>query len=197
MTRRPAAFLDRDGTIIHDVDYIARPEQVALMVGAGEAIRALNERGVAVVVVTNQSGIARGLLTLGEYEAVGARLAEVLAVHGARIDATYFCPHYPSITGPCDCRKPGRLLFDRAIADLNLDASASMFAGDRARDVLPARVFGGAGYLVRGATTPPAEVGEAAESGALVVDSLDAAVRLFLDGTARSHPLFPRGFQIS
>src|SRR5690349_1158309 len=101
MARR-AAFLDRDGTIIEDVNYISRPDQVRLRPNAAEAIALLNEHGVPVVVVTNQSGIARGMFTVADYEAVRDRVAQVLGAHGARIDASYFCPHYPAVSGPCD-----------------------------------------------------------------------------------------------
>jgi histidinol-phosphate phosphatase family protein len=178
MTGRRAAFLDRDGTIIEDVSFISRPEQVQLRPGAAEGIALLNRSGVAVVVVTNQSGIARGMFTVADYEAVHDRLAEVLAEHDAHIDASYYCPHHPTVSGPCDCRKPARKLFDDAIADLGLDAAASMFAGDRARDVLPARTFGGVAYLIPASSTPPGEIDESIAAGATVVSSLlDAAQR--------------------
>ena len=186
MTRRRAAFLDRDGTIIEDVSYIARPEQVQLRPGAGEAIALLNASDVAVVVVTNQSGIAQGRFTLADYEAVRSRVDEVLAAHDARIDASYYCPHHLDFTGPCDCRKPSRLLFDTAISDLDLDGPRSMFAGDRIRDVLPALAFGGAGFLVSASSTPPAELAEATSAEIPVVDSLLAAVQRFLGATVRT-----------
>jgi len=180
VTRRSAAFLDRDGTIIDDVNYIARPEDVRLRDGAGEAIALLNDRGIAVVVVTNQSGLAQGHFSIADYHQVRERLDAELATHNAKIDATYFCPHHPDFTGPCDCRKPGRLLFDQAIADLEIDPSASMFAGDRIRDVLPVHTFGGRAYLVRAASTPPDELEQAAAVPAEVVDSLLDAVHRYL-----------------
>jgi len=187
VTRRPAAFLDRDGTIIDDVDYIARPEDVRLLPGAGEAIALLNAHDVAVVVVTNQSGLAQGRFTLADYNAVRERVDQVLTAHNAKIDATYFCPHHPDFTGPCDCRKPGRLMYDQAIADLELDAAASMFAGDRIRDVVPARTFGGSAYLVRAHSMPSLEIEEAEKVPAHVVPSLRDAVHHFLGSRERSH----------
>lgn len=187
MARR-AAFLDRDGTIIEDVSYISRPDDVRLRPTAAEAIALLNAHDVAVVVITNQSGIARGMLTDADYETVRERLAAVLAERGAYIDASYYCPHYPSVSGPCDCRKPARLLFDQAIADLDLDAGASMFAGDRARDVLPAVTFGGAAYLIPASSTPAPEVDESVRAaGATVVGSLLDAAQQFLSASS----LFP------
>lgn len=179
MTARRAAFLDRDGTIIEDVSYIARPDDARLRPGAADAIQSLNARGIAVVVVTNQSGIARGMFTDADYEAVRVRVDELLAEHGARIDASYYCPHYPDISGACDCRKPGTVLFDRAIRDLRLDPSSSMFAGDRLRDIIPARHYGGTAFLVQAPSSPDAEVAAARASGAVIVDSLLDAVRRF------------------
>ncbi|HUQ81922.1 MAG TPA: HAD family hydrolase [Gemmatimonadaceae bacterium] len=178
MTRR-AAFLDRDGTIIEDVSYIARPDDARLRPGAADAIRTLNERGIAVVVVTNQSGIGRGLFSDADYHAVRARVDEMLAVEHAHVDAEYYCPHYPDVTGPCECRKPGTLLFDRAISDLDIDASTSLFVGDRLRDILPARRYGGQAYLVRAESSLPDEVVAAQEVGAEIVDSLLDAVHRF------------------
>ena len=132
MSRR-AAFLDRDGTIIEDVSYISRADQVRLLPTAAEAIALLNEHDVAVVVITNQSGIARGKFTTADYEAVRDRVDQVLAAAGAHIDASYYCPHHPCVSGACDCRKPGSKLFDQAIAELDLAPATSMFAGDRTR----------------------------------------------------------------
>jgi len=109
MTR--AVFLDRDGTIVEDNGFLHEPGKVKLLPGAAAAIRCLNQAGYLVVVVTNQSGIARGLYTTEEYTAVQRRLGELLTAHGAVIDGSYFCPHHPQFTGPCECRKPGTKLF--------------------------------------------------------------------------------------
>ena len=186
MTLRRAAFLDRDGTIIEDIDYISRAEDVVLRPGAAEAIRSLNDNDIAVIVITNQSGIARGRFTVAEYEAVRARVAEVLAEHDAQIDATYYCPHHPDFGGPCQCRKPGTLLFDLAIADLGIDPRLSMFAGDRLRDVMPARKYGGIPYLISSPTTPPGELDDATNGGIEIVTSLREAVQSFVASTSRS-----------
>lgn len=176
---RRAAFLDRDGTIIDDVHYISRPGDVRLIPAAARAIRRLNDEGVPVVVVTNQSGIARRMFTLDDFERVQARIIELLAGSGARIDATYFCPHHPDAGGPCDCRKPGTELFARASRELALDPSRSLFAGDRWRDVAPALAFGGMGVLVPAPHTAPDDLARA-EAGATVAATLDGAVELFL-----------------
>jgi len=142
---RAAVFLDRDGTIVEDAGpgFLHDPGQVRLVPGAGEAIRRLGEAGFLVVAVTNQSGIARGLYTAADYEAVQRRLVELLATHGARLDASYFCPHHPQFTGPCDCRKPGTKLFLDAQRALGMDFARSWWVGDRLSDVQPARLLGG------------------------------------------------------
>ena len=173
---RPAAFLDRDGTIIHDVNYIASPEQVALVPGAVTAIRELNRAGVPVIIITNQSGIARGLLTISDYVLVQVEMTRVLLAEGAYVDATYYCPHHPAITGPCECRKPGTLLYRQAAAEHGIDLASSYYIGDRWRDVAPALTFGGTGILVPTDSTPSDERLRA-EREALVVESLPAAVR--------------------
>ena len=180
MTRR-AVFLDRDGTIIRDADYIRDPAHVELLPGAASAIRRLNDAGIPVVVVTNQSGIARGFFTERENQRVQERMEELLdADSGARIDATYVCPHHPDFTGPCDCRKPGTLLFRRAAQDLDLTTERSWFLGDRLRDIEPARALGGIGVMVRGHATPVEELAQATKEFP-VVSSLDDAVTRVLD----------------
>src|SRR4051812_35928947 len=115
MTLRPAAFLDRDGTIIRDANYVRDPADVVLLPGAAAAIAKLNARGIPAFIITNQSGIARGYLDASDYERVRARVDELLIAAGARIEATYMCPHHPDITGPCNCRKPGIGMYRQAI----------------------------------------------------------------------------------
>lgn len=158
---RRAVFLDRDGTIIEDTGYLRDPNRVRLLPEAAAAIRKLNGNGFPVLVVTNQSGIARGLLSLDEYSATERRLDELLATEGARLDAHYFCPHLPDVDGPCECRKPGTLLYRQAAERLQLDLTGSWWVGDRVRDLLPAKAFGGRGILV----LTGAGVSQAAEAG--------------------------------
>lgn len=145
---RRAVFLDRDGTIIEDVAYLRDKSQVRLLPGAATSIKRLNDRGFLAIVVTNQSGIARGLVSRNEYRLAQRRLDELLAQQGARLDAHYFCPHLPELTGPCDCRKPGVLLYRQAAEQFQIDFTQSWWVGDRMRDVLPAEALGGHGVLV-------------------------------------------------
>lgn len=179
---RPAVFLDRDGTVNIDTHYLRRPEDVQLIPGAAEAIARLNTAGVPVIVVSNQSGIGRGLLTHAEYEAVRSRIDELLALSGARIDATYICPHAPSPDGGaalCECRKPGTLLFRTAAAEHSIDLPRSTFIGDRWRDVSPALELGARGILVPSPDTPPADFTRA-RTELSVVRSLGEAVDCIL-----------------
>jgi D-glycero-D-manno-heptose 1,7-bisphosphate phosphatase len=148
MTRPSGVFVDRDGTIIEDPGYLADPGGLRLIPGAAEGVAQLNAAGIPVVVVTNQSGIARGLYGWEQYRAVKTRLDTLLARFGARLDATYVCPHHPSVTGPCTCRKPSPRLFTEAAEALRIDLAQAVWIGDRMSDVEPALAFGGTGLLV-------------------------------------------------
>ena len=182
MTGRAGVFLDRDGTLIEDPGYLADPGAIRLLPGAAEAVARLNALQLPAVVVTNQSGIARGLLTEGEYLAVEARLDSILAGKGARLDAHYFCPHHPELTGPCACRKPGDLLYRRAAERFGLSLDRCCWIGDRVRDVAAAATFGGRAILVlTGAGREEATRPEAA--AATVVADLSAAVDLLVRET--------------
>jgi len=149
-----AVFLDRDGTLIEEVGYLDRPERVELFPWTIDAIRSLNRAGIRVVVVTNQSGIARGYFTEATVEQIHCRVSELLAVGGASVDAYYYCPHHPDgsvaeYARVCDCRKPARGLIDRAVRELDVDPRRSVAVGDRWLDVALAREVGAKGILVR------------------------------------------------
>jgi len=169
-------FLDRDGTIVEDAGFLHDPGKVKLLSGAAGAIRRLNAGGFLVIVVSNQSGIGRGLYGVEDYTAVQRRLGELLAAapHPARIDASYFCPHHPQFTGPCECRKPGTKLFRDAQQALDIDLTRSWWVGDRLSDVQPARILEGNGILV---TTGEGNLhqGQARAIGVMVVADLAAA----------------------
>jgi D-glycero-D-manno-heptose 1,7-bisphosphate phosphatase len=178
---RPAAFLDRDGTIIQEREYLDDPAGVELIDGAVEGLRMLAESGFALVLVTNQSGIARGLYTEAQFRAVQDRLEAILAGAGVHLDGVYYCPHHPDVAGPCPCRKPGLGMYQDAARQLDLNVSASLYIGDRLRDVLPALALGGRGFLVRtgfGAAEAPA-----APADVHVVGDLREAARLALGRT--------------
>ena len=137
---RKACFFDRDGVIIEEADYIHDPAQVRLCPFAAEAIRTMHDAGRLVVVVSNQSGIARGYFTEADLRAVEARVNELLAEAGVKIDAAYYCFHHrkgivPEYAIDCDCRKPKPGLFLRAAKDLDIDLSASFMIGDKESDL--------------------------------------------------------------
>jgi histidinol-phosphate phosphatase family protein len=157
----PALFIDRDGTLIADAHYLADASRVHLLPGAANAVAKANAAQVPVVVVTNQSGIARGLITHAQYEAVRDRTSALLSAGGATVLATYHCPHWGHPKAPCECRKPGLGMYREAAAAHQLDLMRSAYIGDRWRDVQPALATGGIGILVPGIETPAADVEEA------------------------------------
>jgi D-glycero-D-manno-heptose 1,7-bisphosphate phosphatase len=190
--QRAAVFLDRDGTIIEDVAYLRHPDQARLIPGAAQAIKRLNDRGILAIVVTNQSGMARGLLSRHQYQAAEQRVDELLQAEGAKLDAHYFCPHLPELTGPCDCRKPGVLLYRQAAEQFKIDLGASWWVGDRLRDVLPAETLHGQGVLVltgAGAT----EAREQKASRFMKAKDLAAAVDVILRERQLRDPSVPSG----
>jgi D-glycero-D-manno-heptose 1,7-bisphosphate phosphatase len=184
---RPAVFLDRDGTINVDTIHVSQRDTVRLIPGAAAAIARLNDAGVPVIVVSNQSGIGRGLFTMEEYDSVRVRIDELLAAEGAHLDAVYICPHSPDALPACECRKPLTALYTQASTDHGLDLAASWYVGDRLRDILPARTFGGHGILVPRDTTPAVDV-VAARDGFALSTTLGSAVDRILAGLALSTP---------
>jgi D-glycero-D-manno-heptose 1,7-bisphosphate phosphatase len=173
-----AVFLDRDGTIMEDAHYIKSPDQVRLIPGAAAAVKRINEAGVPAIVVTNQSGLARGKFKPEDYEAVREHFEALLAAEGAHIDASYFCPHHPSITGPCDCRKPATGMFEDAIRDFHLDAANVAYVGDRWRDVVASKKLGGRGIMIASHMTTDDDRRKAREDGIETVSDLQAAVEM-------------------
>lgn len=165
--------MDRDGTLIREREYLADPAGVELMPGAVEALAAFQGAGYGVVIVTNQSGIARGYYDDAAYRAVEAEVESRLESAGVRVLGTYHCPHHPDLTGPCDCRKPAVGLFRRAAREHGLDLTASVYIGDRVRDVSPGLELGGSAILVR--TGYGTEEEAEAPAGVAVVDDLAAA----------------------
>ncbi len=139
MTGRPALFLDRDGVLTVEDSYITRPENLRLETGAAEAVRILNAAGVLAVVVSNQSGVARGLMSEQDMADVHARLEQLLAEGGARLDAAYYCPNHldgtvERFSRDASCRKPQTGMIDAAVRDLDIDLSTSAMVGDQLTD---------------------------------------------------------------
>jgi D-glycero-D-manno-heptose 1,7-bisphosphate phosphatase len=145
--RKPALLLDRDGTMNVDRGWVHRPEEFVWIEGAREAIRWANDRGILVLVITNQAGIARGLYTETEFRAFTDWIDGQLAAVGAHVDATYHCPHHPTeghgeYRRPCRCRKPAPGLLERALADWGFDPARSVLVGNAAHDLEAATTAG-------------------------------------------------------
>ena len=178
---RPAVFLDRDGTLIEEVGHLGDPDGVVLIPGVPRALRRLDGAGFALVVASNQAGVARGLFTEDDIRSVNARTADLLASAGAPpIAGWYWCPHHPEFTGPCDCRKPAAGMLKRAARDLDLHLETSWMVGDHPVDAGAARAAGARAIVVRtghgllpGADHDPGP-------GVLRADDLEAAADLIL-----------------
>ncbi|HET7293345.1 MAG TPA: HAD family hydrolase [Vicinamibacteria bacterium] len=154
MKGRPCIFMDRDGTLSHEVGYVNHASRFELFPWSVEAVRLVNRAGWAAVVVTNQAGVARGYFPEAVIHEVHARMAAAMEAGGARFDGVYFCPHHPSAGEPpyrrdCDCRKPRPGLLRRAEAELRLDLSRSWVVGDRHGDLQLAWSVGARGALVK------------------------------------------------
>ncbi|SDF84225.1 D-glycero-beta-D-manno-heptose 1,7-bisphosphate 7-phosphatase [Desulfovibrio legallii] len=176
---RRAIFLDRDGTLNKDTGYVHRKEDWQWLPGVAEALKRFRAVGYALVVVSNQSGLARGMYDLADLRALEAWVDADLAAKGAAIDAWYYCPHLPELTGPCTCRKPAPGLLLRAAAEMGLDLARSWMVGDRVRDVEAGLAAGCRCVLLR-----PAQGGYEADApvpeGVAVAPHLPAAEVLIL-----------------
>jgi histidinol-phosphate phosphatase family protein len=144
--KTPAVFLDRDGTVIFDRNYLSSPEQVKLYSFAAESINKLRSAGFKIIVVTNQSGIGRGIFTEKDLRKVNEKFLFLLKTTGAKIDALYYCPHVDS--DECSCRKPKTGMVLRGAADFNIDLKKSYTVGDSIRDYLLGFNMSGKGIFV-------------------------------------------------
>jgi D-glycero-D-manno-heptose 1,7-bisphosphate phosphatase len=146
-------FLDRDGTINEEVDFLSSPQDLHLLPRVAEAILELNTIGFKVFIVTNQSGIARGLLTEKQLQEIHNTLLARLSENGARIDAMYYCPHHPDVGEPryrlaCNCRKPQIGMMKKAVQEFSVDLSHSFVIGDRLIDIQMGNAVGALSILV-------------------------------------------------
>ncbi len=172
-----AVFLDRDGTINLDVVHCSRVEDFHILRGVPEAIGRLNRAGFAVVVITNQSAVARGLLSEQELGRIHDHMRAWLGQRGAQVDAVYYCPHGPD--DGCDCRKPKPGLLVRAMRELRLDPSASYMIGDSERDVQAGAAVGCRTVLI----SPDGSVPGQLRPDYVAQDLLDAVMWLLGDAT--------------
>lgn len=165
-------ILDRDGTLVVDRHYLADPAGLEFLPGAAQGLRALHEQGHRLVVITNQSGIGRGLLTLAQLEAIHERFRHMMREAGAPLEAIYYCPHAPE--ADCACRKPRSELFWRAAADLGFEPSEAVVIGDKSSDVEFGRRVGAKTILIA-AQPGSAIAGEGAKSDYVASDLVQAA----------------------
>lgn len=145
--RRAALFVDRDGTLVREVGYLSSAEDIELLPGVAAALRTARAAGLPVIVISNQSGVGRGLFTLERVYAAMARLRQRLRTEGVELDAIYFCPHRPE--EGCRCRKPNPELLERAAEDQGLSLRDSVMVGDKRIDAASGQNAGGRGILVR------------------------------------------------
>ncbi|MHC4711778.1 MAG: D-glycero-beta-D-manno-heptose 1,7-bisphosphate 7-phosphatase [Planctomycetota bacterium] len=156
-----AVFLDRDGTVNTEEDFLSDPEKLRLESGAVEGLKILRDAGFTLVVVSNQSGVARGLFSEDDVARISERLGHLLAEDGVNIERFYYCPHHPEGSEPeyslqCQCRKPSPGMLLRAADELDIDPAASYMVGDRARDLEAGRRAGTQTVLVKTGYGPSA-----------------------------------------
>lgn len=171
-----AVFLDRDGTIAPDVPYCSRPKDFKLYPGAGSAVKLLKDSGFKVVVITNQSGIARGYFSEEILYKIHNKLRRELKKCGTDLDAIYYCPHHPH--DGCACRKPGTALFHKAARELGIDIGASFVIGDSPMDVAAGRAVGCRTVLL---TTDSREAAGAGDAPDFIAADLAEAADLVIN----------------
>ena len=183
---RPAVFLDRDGTLLEEAGYLDRIERLVFFPYGIDAVRLFNRAGFAVVIITNQSGVGRGMYEEAFVGRVHEVMRERMAAGGARIDAFYYCPHHPTAEieryrRDCDCRKPGAGMLRQAAADLGLDLARSFTVGDKWTDVQAGTAAGARGILVRTGYGRSSELSPrpGVEPAAIVDDLVSAAAWIF------------------
>ncbi len=190
-------FLDRDGTLNPDSGYIRSPDQFELFPGVARAMATLNQAGARLIVVTNQSGVARGFFSISVLDSIHAKLIRLLGEAGASLDAIYLCPHHPD--DACDCRKPNTGLIDRAVRERQVDLSRSYLIGDHSRDMELAKRVGSRSILVTTGAIAPQQVDALKTSGLApdhVASSLSDAVDWLLDDV-RSRAVVTDGRQMT
>ncbi len=151
--KRRAVFLDRDGVINEEVEYLSSPDRLKLIPGAAQAIQLLNEMGIPTIVVTNQAGVARGYFPEAQVQVIHRALSDLLAAYSAVVDRYYYCPHHPSegkgaYRVECNCRKPKPGMLLQASEDFDLDLTRCYVVGDNVLDIEAGQQVGAQSILV-------------------------------------------------
>ncbi len=195
MGGRIAAFLDRDGTLNEEVNFVRTPEELTLLPGAAASVRTLNEHGIIVCVISNQSGVARGFFTEEDLVPIHEKLERELGRSGARIDHIYYCPHHPTEGTPpynivCSCRKPEIGMLRQAVQEFHIDLRRSFVVGDRIVDIQAGRNAGATSILVLTGYGPRA-LEECREQGItpdFIAADLAEATRIILEKSKGESP---------
>jgi D-glycero-D-manno-heptose 1,7-bisphosphate phosphatase len=189
--RKPAVFLDRDGTLIHDMGFLSKPSQVRLFAGAAEALRLLRRAGFYLFVVSNQSGVARGYFPESSVRKANRKVQTLLKSKGARIDRFFYCPHFPqgkvkSLSRKCPCRKPEPGMVRQAAKRYPVDLKRSYVVGDKMDDLLlaqKARVAGGLLVRTGKGRKSEKELGRAGLRNAVVAKDVLSAARWIVENS--------------
>ena len=176
-----AVFVDRDGTINVNVEYLDDPKKLKIYPGVAEGLKKLKENSFKIIVITNQSGIARGFFSEERLKEIHQKMREELSKKGATIDGIYYCPHHPA--DGCSCRKPETALFHRAARDFNLDLKISWVVGDSWRDIEAGRRIGAKTILVK---SGPSRGNEDCDPPDSIAENLLEAANLILSESGRS-----------
>ena len=192
MGKNTAVFLDRDGTIVEEVEYLDSLEKLIIFPNTPEAIMMINESGMRAVVVTNQSGVARGYFSEDFVRTVHRHIEQMLREKGVFIDGFYYCPHHPTegkgeYLASCECRKPEPGMLIRAAEEMNIDLARSYVVGDTEKDIILADKVGARGILVRtgyGSETEKEIIGREIIP-AYIADDILAAVRWIIEDRKR------------
>ena len=174
-THVKTVFLDRDGVICRDVNYCSRVEDFVMLPGVSQAIKLLNVNGYKAIVITNQSGIARGYFTHQVLTDIHKKMTDELTSDGVKLDGIFYCPHHPG--DGCDCRKPKTALFEQAIEEFGIDTSLSFMVGDAQSDIDAGKAIGCRTILV----SHEYEENESVIGADYTVGSLLKAVGLILE----------------
>ena len=182
-----AVFLDRDGTVITDLEYLGDPDKIEFLPGSVDALSSLQKNGYLLVVITNQSGVARGFFDEATCRAVNDRFSQLLSDENIILSGIYYCPHLPGATVKeydrvCDCRKPAKGLFLKAAQELSIDFKSSWAVGDSLRDLKPAKELGARTVLVLTGKGPEqAGHADATSTADVTAPTLSEAARIILE----------------